>query len=292
MTEVLVTGGKGQLGLSIKIIKKKYPELNFVYTDFDELDITDFKQVSKYFQNNSFDYCINCAAYTDVDKAEEEQEQAEKINSIGAKNLAEICKDNNTTLIHISTDFVFEGRRHKAYSEKDSTNPISVYGSTKLKGEHYVANINPKHFILRTSWLYSEYGKNFMRTMLKLAEERDELNIVEDQKGTPTYAADLAGVIVEIIVSKNKNYGLYHYSNEGIASWYDFAKAIFEINQVNIKVNPIRTEEYPTPAKRPSFSVLDKTKIKNTLKIDIPYWKDSLKTALDNYHEQEPGNCH
>lgn len=199
--------------------------------------------------------------------------------------MAVVCNQNETTLIHISTDFVFDGSQSKAYLETDIAKPISVYGATKLKGEQHIIKTISQHFILRTSWLYSEHGNNFMKTMLKLAKERDVLNIVSDQIGTPTYATDLADVIYNIITTKNTDYGLYHFSNEGVASWYDFAKAIFDIKNIKIKTNPIKTEVYPTPAKKPIFSVLDKTKIKSTLNIEIPYWRDSLKKAISNYNE-------
>ena len=286
MINILVTGGNGQLASCIKDFEKFHNHLNFIYTDYLELDITNKEDIVNFFnQNQKIDYCINCAGYTAVDKAELEEELANSINSIGAKNLAEVCKQNKATLIHISTDFVFDGTSSSGYLETDISNPISVYGATKFKGEQHIKEINPKHFILRTSWLYSEHGNNFMKTMLKLAKDRDVLNIVSDQIGTPTYATDLAEVIYKIITSKNTNYGLYHFSNEGVASWYDFAKAIFDIKQINIKTNSVKTEAYPTPAKRPIFSVLDKTKIKKTLNIEIPYWRDSLKKALSNYNE-------
>ena len=286
MMNILVTGGNGQLAASIKDLEKFHENLNFIYTDYLELDITIKEDTVNFFnQYDKIDYCINCAAYTAVDKAESEEALANSINAIGAKNLAEVCKNNETTLIHISTDFVFEGSSPKPYLETDLANPINVYGVTKLKGEQHITEIIPKHFILRTSWLYSEHGNNFMKTMLTLAKDRDVLNIVGDQIGTPTYATDLAETIYKIISSKSTNYGLYHYSNEGISSWYDFAKAIFEIKQVNIETYSINTEAYPTPAKRPIFSVLNKAKIKKALNIEIPYWRDSLKKAISNYNE-------
>lgn len=287
MINVLITGGNGQLASSIKNLEKQYDDLNFIYTDFEDLDVTNHSQVSNFFLNTpKLDFCVNCAAYTNVDKAESEKELAKSINSNGVINLAKACKQNNVKLIHISTDFVFEGSKPIAYLETDSTHPLSVYGDTKLEGEQHIIRINPKYFILRTSWLYSEYGNNFMKNMLKIAKDSGVLNIVDDQIGTPTYATDLATVIFQIISSNNTNYGLYHYSNEGIASWYDFAKAIFEIKQLKIKINSIKTEAYLTQAKRPIFSVLDKTKIKKTLNIKIPYWRDSLKKAIANYNEQ------
>lgn len=286
MINILVTGGNGQLGSSIKDLEKGHENLNFIYTDYLDLDITNFEATKRFFENHSkIDYCINCAAYTAVDKAESEEDLANKINAIGAKNLAEVCLENNTILIHVSTDFVFEGSKPKAYKETDETKPISVYGDTKLKGEEYIIKSNLNHFILRTSWLYSEHGNNFMKTMIKLAKDREVLNIIGDQIGTPTYATDLASVIYKIITTKSTNFGLYHYSNEGVASWFDFAKAIFDISGINIKTISISTEAYPAPAKRPIFSVLDKTKIKTQLNLDIPYWRDSLKKAISNYNE-------
>lgn len=287
MINVLVTGGNGQLGASIKSIQKNYPSFNFAYTDYEDLDITDLDQLSAYFQSNSFQYCINCAAYTAVDKAETETELAERINALAAYNLAKMCKDNNITLIHISTDFVFEGNQSSLYKETDQASPISVYGSTKLEGEKQITKTLQNYFILRTSWLYSEFGNNFMKTMIRLANDRDELNIVADQIGTPTYAPDLADVICKIMDRNSKDYGIYHYSNEGIASWYDFAKAIFDLNNNSIIANPITTEQYPTPAKRPAFSVMDKSKIKKTFNLSIPYWRDSLKVAIKKYNEQQ-----
>lgn len=280
MKTVLVTGGNGQLGSCIKDIKGE--NYNIIYTDYDQLDICDLNQVHLFFQAHQIDYCINCAAYTAVDHAEQEQVKAYQINELGAKNLAIACKSHNSTLIHISTDFVFDGERTGSYTEMDDTNPISVYGDSKFKGELAIEQTLEKYFILRTSWLYSEHGNNFLKTMLRLSEDRSVLNVVGDQVGSPTYAPDLAEVIMHHII-KNEclDYGLYHYSNEGVASWYDFAKAIFRVQGLKIKINPINTTAYPTPAKRPKFSVLDKTKIKNTLKLEIPYWGDSLKICMD-----------
>ncbi|MEO5990334.1 MAG: dTDP-4-dehydrorhamnose reductase [Ferruginibacter sp.] len=279
MKTILVTGGRGQLGSCIKEIKDD--NYNIIYTDYDQLDISDLNQVNLFFESQQIDYCINCAAYTAVDHAEQEQEKAYQINELGAKNLALACKTHHTTLIHISTDFVFDGEETGSYTEIDDTHPISVYGDSKLKGEIAIKEILEKYFIIRTSWLYSEHGNNFLKTMLRLAEDRNVLNVVGDQIGTPTYAPDLADVIYKIIKTESVDYGLYHFSNEGVASWYDFAKAIFRIKGKEIKVNAINTIAYPTPAKRPKFSVLDKTKIKNTLNVEIPYWGDSLKTCMD-----------
>ena len=281
MMNVLVTGSNGQLASCIKDLAKQYEDLNFIYTDYQELDICDLKQVNTFFQSNpKFDYCINCAAYTAVDKAETDADKAYEINAQGAKNLAIVCSVQDAILIQISTDFVFDGEKTEPYTETDVAKPISVYGASKLEGEEEIKKTLETYFILRTSWLYSEYGTNFMKTMLKLAETRDEISVVSDQRGTPTYAGDLADVILKIITSNTKSFGLYHYSNEGVASWYDFAKAIFEASNIEIKLNPIKTSAYPTPAKRPLFSVMEKTKIKETLNIEIPFWRESLKKAI------------
>lgn len=281
MITVLVTGGNGQLASCIKDVEKQYDDLNVIYTDYLELDISDLNQVEAFFKaNNKIDFCINCAAYTAVDKAETEIDKAFEINAIGPKNLSKACNNYNAVLIHISTDFVFDGTKTEPYVETDIANPISVYGASKLQGEVEVQKIVKEHFIIRTAWLYSEYGQNFMKTMLRLAETRDEISVVSDQIGTPTYAKDLAEVIIKIIVSNNQNYGLYHYTNKGIASWYDFAKAIFNLSKRTIITNPIKTDAYPTPAKRPIFSVLDKSKIENSLNLEIPNWQESLSQSI------------
>jgi dTDP-4-dehydrorhamnose reductase len=275
---VLVVGSNGQLGQSLKSISSKY-NIDFSYTDRNVLDITNQENVASFFENAKFDFCLNCSAYTAVDKAEEELELANKINVLGVSYLAEGCKKTKTTLIHISTDFVFNGKSFKPYSEEDITQPISVYGQTKLDGEKEIQKILGSYYIIRTSWLYSEFGNNFMKSMLSLSKTRNELSIVSDQIGTPTYAVDLAKVIIHIIESK-PNYGLYHYSNLGVSSWYDFSKAIFEYSNIDIKVNSIPSKQYLTPAKRPFFSVLDKTKIQNNFNLEIPYWRESLKKSL------------
>jgi dTDP-4-dehydrorhamnose reductase len=238
------------------------------------------KKLIAVFERLKPDFCVNAAAYTAVDKAENEPEKAALINVTGAKNLAEICKAFNATLIHISTDFVFDGSKQSPYSETDATNPQGVYGQTKLLGERAIENTGGKYYIVRTSWLYSQFGANFMKTMLRLASERDSLNIVNDQIGTPTHAVDLAHAIAKIILSTKHEYGLYHYSNEGVASWYDFAKKIFEINNVKIDVNPIPTSQFPTPAKRPAYSVLDKSKIKRVFGVSVRDWQTSLEKTV------------
>ena len=281
MKNVLVTGSNGQLASCIKDLEKQYKNLKLIYTDYQELDICDLNQLNTFFKSNSkIHYCINCAAYTAVDKAETDVDKAYEINAQGAKNLAIVCHEFDVVLIHISTDFVFDGQKNEPYVETDVANPISVYGASKLQGEIEIKQILEKYFILRTSWLYSEHGNNFMKTMLRLAETRDEISVVSDQIGTPTYAGDLAEVILKIMSLKNTNFGLYHYSNEGATSWYDFAKAIFEASNLKIKTNPIKSAAYPTPAKRPAYSVLDKTKIKKTLRIQAPFWSESLQKAV------------
>jgi len=281
MTTILVTGGNGQLASCIKDVEKQYDDLNIIYTDHLELDICNLNQIQTFFKSNpQIDYCINCAAYTAVDKAETEAEKAFEINATGAKNLAQVCNDHDAILIHVSTDFVFDGEKNEPYTETDAANPISVYGASKLQGEVEIQQALKEYFIIRTSWLYSEYGNNFMKTMLRLAETRDGISVVSDQIGTPTYAGDLAEIIIQIINTKTEKYGIYHYSNEGVASWFEFAKEIFKLAKNKIKVNPIPSIEYLTPAKRPKYSVLDKKKIIDVFKIDIPFWRDSLKKVI------------
>ncbi len=281
-TKILVTGANGQLAKCIKDLEPNFLNFNISFKNSSELDIANPNQVSDVFKSNKFDWCINCAAYTNVEKAETETEKAFKINQLGIKNIALACRDYNTKLIHVSTDFVFDGKSSKAYTEKDEPNSINVYGLSKLKGEKELQSILNEYFIIRTSWLYSEYGSNFLKTMLKLAETKREINVVSDQIGTPTYARDLANIILNIIKLDAKKYGIYNYSNQGETSWYDFASEIFKICKASIKVKPITASNYPTLAKRPKFSVLDKTKIKNTFNISIPHWKDSLEIAIKN----------
>ncbi|AJR02874.1 dTDP-4-dehydrorhamnose reductase [Siansivirga zeaxanthinifaciens] len=283
MTTILVTGGNGQLASCIKDISKVYNHFKFIYTNRQDLDICDYSQLDNFFKLNTIDYCINCAAYTAVDKAEEDVEEAFLVNAIGAKNLAEACKIHQITLMHISTDFVFDGTKQSPYLETDSTNPLNIYGKSKLQGELEIQKILDTYFIIRTSWLYSEYGNNFMKTMLRLAESRKEISVVNDQIGTPTYAGDLARVILHLIDSKTKVYGEYHYSNLGEISWYDFANAIFKLSNKNIVLNPINTVSYPTPANRPKYSVLDKSKISKKLNVSIPYWDKSLELVINKF---------
>ena len=281
---VLVTGANGQLGQSIQSIAGSYPDIQFVFCSSSDLDITNKENCVFVFDKSNPDYCINAAAYTAVDKAESESEKAHLVNVIGAKNLAEACNDFGVTLIHISTDFVFDGNKSLPYTEEDATNPQSIYGQTKLDGESAIQKIINNYFIIRTSWVYSQFGNNFMKTILRLAKERKSLNIVSDQIGTPTNAIDLAEAILKITLSKGEDlgdaFGIYNFSNEGECSWYDFAKKILEINNINIDLQPILTTSYPTPAKRPKYSVLNKSKIKNRFGIEIKSWEESLETIV------------
>lgn len=282
---VLVTGANGQLGQSINSLIAEYSDIEFTFVTRQDLDLSQLSSIDKYFQGKSFDVIVNCAAHTAVDKAEEESELADKINHLAVKNLAEICKKKDICLVHISTDYVFNGENFKPYVETDVTDPQSVYGKTKLDGENALQNINPNGIIIRTSWVYSEFGNNFVKTMLRLGKERDSLNVIFDQIGSPTYASDLAKAILEIISTSGfekllVNSSIYHFSNEGVASWYDFAKAIFELSKTSCELHPIETKDYPTPAKRPHYSLLNKAKIKKDFDVSIPYWEDSLKTCL------------
>lgn len=284
MVSILVTGGNGQLANNLKDLTNLHPNFNFLYRSSQELDITNLKSLDYFFKNKTINYCINCAAYTAVDNAEKEIKSATEINEVGAKYLASFCAQQNVILIHISTDFVFDGLKSSSYTELDNTNPQSIYGLSKLKGELAIKEYCKAYFIIRTSWLYSEHNNNFMKTMINLSKSKNKLNVVDDQIGTPTYAKDLAEVILHIIKTKSTRFGLYHYSNEGVASWYDFANSIFSEIQSDIILSPIKTKNYSTPAKRPYFSVLDKSKIKDALNIEIPHWRLSLKKAIMNFN--------
>lgn len=273
---VLVTGAGGQLGQSLQFIAMRHPEIEFKFYNSAELDITNREQIQSVFNLIRPNFCINTAAYTAVDKAEIETDKAYLINVLGPKYLAEACKMFVATLIHVSTDFVFDGEQQTPYTETDLTNPKGVYGKTKRAGEAAIIEVLAAHFIVRTSWVYSPFGNNFMKTMLKLAKERSSLSVVNDQFGTPTNALDLAAILVKIVVSKSKNYGMYHFSNEGKCSWYDFAKKIYELNNIKIDLKLIPTTSFPTLAKRPSYSVLDKSKIKKEFNCTISSWEESL----------------
>ena len=283
---VLVTGSNGQLGQSLQFVANNYPEIKFVFCDSATLNITDLDNCNAIFKEHKPDFCINTAAYTAVDKAETETEKAHLINVVGARNLAETCKKYSSILIHVSTDFVFDGTSKIPYLETDLTNPTGVYGQTKLDGEKAIQETFDDYFIIRTSWVYSQFGNNFMKTMLRLAADRDSLSVVNDQVGTPTNAVDLAEVLVEIILKnqklkiKNQKSLILNFSNQGQCSWYEFAAEIFRQNNVKIDLKPIPSSQFPTPAKRPSFSVLDKSKIENLLEIKIKTWQESLKTVV------------
>ena len=286
MKNILITGANGQLGQAIKKVAADYPSFNFVYTDYTELDITDTAAIDTLFSSQEIHGCINCAAYTAVDKAESEEEMAFKLNFEAALNLADACQSYSAQLIHISTDYVFDGKSNQPYTELDEANPDSIYGSSKLRGEAAAIGTNPDAIVIRTAWLYSEFGMNFVKRMRELMQEKENLNVVFDQVGTPTYAVDLAKVILTVMdkaLETPATYaGVYHYSNEGVISWYDFAVAIKELTASACNVQPITSDKYPTPAKRPAYSVFNKQKVKDTFGIQVPYWRESLKVCLQN----------
>lgn len=280
---VLVTGANGQLGQALQSIAGNYRSIDFVFCSSSDLDITNKENCETVFNKINPDYCINTAAYTAVDKAESEPDKAQLINVFGAKNIAETCKEFDVKLIHISTDFVFDGTKSSPYNEMDLPNPKGVYGQTKLDGEKAIQEVFSNYFIIRTSWVYSQFANNFMKTMLRLASEREAISVVNDQIGTPTNAVDLAEVLVQIILTNNEqpttnNYGIYHFSNDGQCSWYDFAAEIFRVNKISINLQPIPTTSYPTPAERPKYSVLDKSKIIRVFGVEIKDWILSLKS--------------
>ena len=293
MLNILVTGSNGQLGSEIQELSKNY-KYNFYFTDRTTLDISDPHAINEFVNNNNINTIINCAAYTAVDKAESDIENADKINHLAVKYLAQISKEKNLKLIHVSTDYVFDGTNHMPYIEDDTTNPNGVYGQTKLDGEKAMIEINPANsIIIRTSWVYSSYGNNFVKTMLRLGKEKEQLGVIFDQVGTPTYARDLAKAILDITqklgsvaLASPEEIQIYNYSNEGVLSWYDFAKEIMRMAKLNCEINPIETKEYPTPATRPHYSLLNKSKIKKEFGIIIPYWKDSLDECLQKMGER------
>lgn len=292
MKNILVTGAYGQLGNEVRILSANYPEYNFMFTDVDSLDITDKNELIDFVTGNDIRYIINCAAYTAVDKAEDDTELCEKINATAVKNLGLAAAEAGAGIIHVSTDYVFDGTSCRPYSEDMPTKPCSVYGKTKLKGEKNLLKVCPNAIVIRTAWLYSPFGNNFVKTMIKLGSERESLNVIFDQVGTPTYALDLADAILkamdQTIDTDHEKGGIYHFSNEGVCSWYDFTIKIHEIAGINTcKVNPIETKDYPTKAARPHYSVLNKTKIKQTFNITIPHWEASLKDCIKELSEQE-----
>ncbi len=287
MQNILVTGANGQLGQAIQLIAGQYPDLNFIYTDFQELDITNTDAIAAFFAAQPIHACVNCAAYTAVDKAETEEEKAFQLNFEGALNLSGACQQHGAQMIHISTDYVFDGKYYRPYTEEDEPNPQSIYGASKLRGEAAALGNDPATIVIRTSWLYSQFGVNFVKRMKELMQERPSLNVVFDQAGTPTYAVDLAKAILQILQHRQLHPetelgGVYHYSNEGVTSWYDFAVTIKELTAAACEVQPITTEQYPTPAQRPPYSVFNKQKIKTTFGITIPHWKDSLRVCLQH----------
>ena len=287
MLNILVTGSAGQVGSEIKELSKDY-SYNFFFTTRDDLDISSKEDIKNFIENNHINTIINCAAYTSVDNAESNIELADNINHKAVKKLAKISEEKNIKLIHISTDYVFDGKNYKPYCEEFQTSPKSVYGKSKLNGELEIIKINPNNsIIIRTSWLFSSFGNNFVKTMLNLGKNKDELGVIFDQIGTPTYAKDLAKTILDIIPNiKNNKTEIYNYSNEGVLSWYDFAKEIMKMAKIDCNINPIQTFEYPTPASRPHYSLLNKSKIKNEFNITIPFWKDSLDKCLRTLGER------
>lgn len=289
MKKIVITGAGGQLASEMFAMKENYPHLDMIFLNSQELNIIKFPAVSTTLKDIQPDVVINCAAYTAVDKAETEQNLCFEVNKIGPFNLSRVCNEIGAHFIHISTDFVYDGTQSMPYIESDSTQPISNYGKSKLQGELEIIENTKSYSIIRTSWLYSSFGHNFVKTMLRLGAEKESLNVVFDQIGTPTYARDLALVILENIerLEEHKN-NIYHYSNEGVASWYDFALEVMAMGHLNCAISPIRSAEYPTPAKRPNYSVMDKSKIKKHLNIQIPHWKTSLETCIQVLSSQQP----
>lgn len=289
MKNILVTGANGQLGNEMRLSLVGNCEFNVIFTDIAELDITDKLAVFQFITTNKINTIINCAAYTAVDMAEDDFDNCNKINQIAVANLAEAAASVNARMIHISTDYVFDGKKGQPYNEADTPNPQTVYGNTKYAGEQELKKLLPEsHVIIRTAWLYSSFGKNFVKTMINLGKTKDSINVVADQIGTPTYAGDLAQAILHIIKTNDNIHGTFHFSNEGVCSWYDFTKMIHKIAGINsCKVYPISTQEYPTKANRPTYSVLDKQKIKNTFNIEIPYWVDSLEKCIEKLNKKD-----
>lgn len=288
MTKILITGGNGQLGQCFqKIAQESGFDYEFIFTDSQTLDITDSDQVFDFFNDTKPDYCINASAYTAVDLAEKESEKAFAVNAFGVNNLAEACKEYNVTLIHISTDYVFDGDTEISYSEDNFTNPIGVYGKSKRQGEELAIDHNPKTIVIRTSWLYSEFGKNFVKTMLNLFSQKEELGIVNDQFGQPTNANDLAEAVMAIINAPQKKYGIYHFSNYPETTWFEFAKKIAELSNSKIKLNSITTDQFPTPAKRPVRSTMSLDKIERDYNIQLIHWENSLESCIHILEKQE-----
>jgi len=288
--KILVTGANGQLGMELRDLSPRFSHpidiwFEFVFVSREELPVDNFSAVKDFFEKHRPQFFVNCAAYTKVDAAESHKEEAFLINAEAVSVIADLCRQNETKLIHISTDYVFDGSSAEPYDEGSPTNPVSVYGASKLAGEQYAMEMDPETIIIRTSWVYSSYGNNFVKTMLRLMKERTEINVVNDQIGSPTYAADLGEAILNIVEftthdSLHTTHGIYNFSNDGVISWFDFAVAIKELTGSQCKINPIPTSQYPTPAKRPMYSVLEKTKIQETFNIKLKNWRDSLATCL------------
>lgn len=290
-TKILVTGSNGQLGSELRELSAEYANYSFTFTDVAELDITDIKGLNDFFSKEKYDFVINCAAYTAVDAAESNQDMAFKLNTTAVDLLVEMAEKYGFFFVQISTDYVFDGEKNVPYVEEDVPIPSSTYGKTKLEAERLIIYSDINAIVIRTAWLYSTYGKNYVKSMIKYGNERDEMNIVFDQVGTPTYARDLADTILKIIPQLQKMEKPYrevfHFTNDGVCSWYDFTKHIYNHEGIKCKVNPIRTSDYPTPAQRPAYSVLDKSKIKKTFGIDIPYWTDSLDAMLNKLNSKQ-----
>ena len=280
MKRILVTGANGQLGKSIAELAKEYQHFDYLFTTRNELDITNEQAVDTFFKQNTIDFVVNCAAYTAVDQAEDEQENAQLVNEIATKFLAKACNEKDIPFIHISTDYVFDGTASEPRIETDQTNPIGVYGQTKLEGEKLALKLNPKTIVIRTAWVYSRFGNNFVKTMLRKKKKKESISVVSDQIGSPTNAIDLAKVILDILSKENLTYGIFHYSNEGECSWFEFAQKIKEYSHSSIQINPVPTSAYPIKAKRPAYSLLDKTKIKTTFNLEVPHWEVSLKNEM------------
>lgn len=280
MSKILVTGAHGQVGMELNFLSSLLETHAFVFVSHADLDIADEAAVNAFVANGNFTALVNCAAYTAVDKAESEKELAYKVNATAAGNLAKVCKQHGVRFIHFSTDFIFDGTHSVPYGEDEVTAPLSVYGASKLEGEKLVQQHNPDTLIIRTSWVYSSFGNNFVKTILRLCRERESLNVIFDQVGTPTYARDLAAAVLQILQQPEWKPGVYNYSNEGVASWYDFAIAIRDLGGLTTRILPIETSQYPTPATRPKYSVLNKKKIKSAYALEIPYWRDSLAACI------------
>ena len=290
-SKILITGANGQLGNELRRLCKNFPGLEFIFTDVDMLDITNPDAVSVFMEASKPAMVVNCAAYTDVEKAEEDVKNARKVNALAPQVLAAACAMQNAFLIHISTDYVFDGNKTEPYKEDDEVNPLSVYGSSKLEGEEKIRTVFDDYVIIRTSWLYSEYGNNFARKIIRLGQENDFVEIVDDQFGSPTYARDLANTIIDMIIKSILNPqaylpGVYHYANQGSCSWYEFTKEIFELAGIDCEVRPVSSDKFPTKAKRPKYSVLDTSKVRHAFGIGIPNWRDSLQECISSINKK------